>query len=357
MPSDSPLPQKANLAANQSFASQGLSPRQIVSAYDAGQWEEFINEWTQGLKSEYAQVQRFSGAGDRGRDVAGFLSVPVSSSAWDNYQCKHYKRPLSPSDIWIELGKLCYFTFVGDYTIPRKYRFVAPNDVGPKLKDLLLKPNELRKELLANWAEHCAKAITDTKPITLASALLKHVNQFDFSIVGYSPLVEVIEQHMKTRFWATRFRFTPPARPVPPEPPIQPAPHEARYVQQLLDAYGDAEKRTIPNLNELEKMPRYHEHLKRSRQWFFQAEALDRFSRDNYPNGEFEKIKKQILDGVIDTAEGNHEHGFACVCAATDRAADLVLGNCELASFAEVGDKKGVCHHLANEDKLKWVRS
>jgi hypothetical protein len=128
-------------------------------------------------------------------------------------------------------------------------------------------------------------------------------------------------------------------------------------VQQLLDAYGDAEKRTIPNLNELEKMPRYHEHLKRSRQWFFQAEALDRFSRDNYPNGEFEKIKKQILDGVIDTAEGNHEHGFACVCAATDRAADLVLGNCELASFAEVGDKKGVCHHLANEDKLKWVRS
>ncbi len=176
----------SSLATNQSFASQGLSPRQIVSAYDAGQWEEFINEWTQGLKSEYAQVQRFSGAGDKGRDVVGFLGVPVSSSAWDNYQCKHYKRPLNPSDIWIELGKLCYFTFVGDYTIPRKYRFVAPNDVGPKLKDLLLKPNELRNEFIANWAEHCAKEITDTKPIPLEGKLLEHVNQFDFSIVGYS---------------------------------------------------------------------------------------------------------------------------------------------------------------------------
>ena len=261
MAPESALPPKANLAANQSFASQGLSPRQIVSAYDAGQWEEFINEWTQGLKSEYAQVQRFSGAGDKGRDVVGFLSVPVSSSVWDNYQCKRYNRPLNPSDIWIELGKLCYFTFVGDYSIPRKYRFVAPNDVGPKLKDLLLKPNELRKDLIANWAEHCAENITDTQSIPLASKLLEHVNQFDFSIVGYSPLVEVIEQHMKTRFWATRFRFTPPPRPVPPEPPAQPAPHEARYVQQLLDAYGDAEKRTIPNLSELEKIPRYHEHL------------------------------------------------------------------------------------------------
>ena len=303
MPMENTQPQSANLAANQSFAPRGLSPRQIVSAYDAGQWEEFIQEWAQGLKFEYTQVQRFSGAGDKGRDVVGFLGVPGSSCQWDNYQCKHYKQPLKPSDIWVELGKLCHFTFIGDYTVPRKYRLVAPHDVGPKLKDLLLKPDEFRKELEANWGEHCAGAITDTKQIPLDGALIEYVDRFDFSIVGYSPLVEVIEQHMSTPFWTTRFRFTPSPRPPAQVPPAQLAAHEARYVQKLLDAYGDVEKRTISGLSELEKTPRYNEHLKRSRQWFFQAEALDRFSRDNYPTGEFEKVKQQVFDGVIDTVE------------------------------------------------------
>ena len=29
-------------------------------------------------------------------------------------------------------------------------------------------------------------------------------------------------------------------------------------------------------------------------------------------------------------------------------------GNNELSQLAEIADKKGVCHHLANEDKLTW---
>lgn len=357
MPSKRKVLPDASPAASQTFMPYGLVPRQIVSAYEAGQWEEFIQEWMQGLRSEYVDVQRFSGAGDKGRDVVGFVSHPASSSQWDNYQCKHYKAPLRPSDIFVELGKLCYFTHIGDYSIPRKYRFVAPHDVGPKLKDLLLKPNELRKELINHWNENCEANITDTQTLPLTGALLDHVSRFDFSIVGYSPLVAVIEQHMKTPFWATRFRTAPATRPRALEPPSQLAAHEARYVQQLLDAYSDAEKRQIHDLHELESIPKYHSHLKRSRQWFFQAEALDRFSRDNYPVGEFEKVKQQIYDGVVDTAEQEHAHGFDRVCATTSRAAILVLGNSELASFAEIADKQGLCHHLANEDKLKWVPS
>jgi transcriptional regulator with AAA-type ATPase domain len=32
-------------------------------------------------------------------------------------------HPLAPDDIWIELAKVCYFTFVGEYTLPRHYYF------------------------------------------------------------------------------------------------------------------------------------------------------------------------------------------------------------------------------------------
>ncbi len=356
MPADDNRPEMAKLVAAPTFTPKGLFPRQIVSAYDPAQWEEFIQEWTQGLRTQYKQVQKFSGPGDKGRDVVGFLTEPVSSSVWDNYQCKRYGQPLRPNDILVELGKLCYYTFNGDYTVPRKYRFVAPHDVGPKLRNLLLKPDELRQELINQWPSQCEESITDTQKIPLEGALLAHVKAFDFTIVGYSPLVEVIEQHMKSGFWATRFGQAPATRPAFPAVPLELAPHEARYVDQLLKAYSEAEGRQIRDLAELEAIPKYHEHLKRSRQCFFQAESLDRFSRDNYPPGEFEKVKRQVFDGVIDTVEKDHAHGFERVCATTECAAGLVLGNTELASYAEVGDRKGVCHHLANEDKVKWVK-
>jgi hypothetical protein len=63
-------------------------------------------------------------------------------------ECKHYSNALTPSNVYLELGKLCVYTWRGDYTVPRRYRFVAPLGVGTKLHDMLRKPEELRKELI-----------------------------------------------------------------------------------------------------------------------------------------------------------------------------------------------------------------
>ena len=57
----------------------------------------------------------------------------------------------------IELAKLCYFTFIGAYSVPRRYAFVAPRGVGTKLMRLLKKPTELQAGLLAVWDEKCAE--------------------------------------------------------------------------------------------------------------------------------------------------------------------------------------------------------
>jgi hypothetical protein len=334
----------------------GLTPQQIVSAYNEDQWEAFINEWIDGLKNSYKVVQRFSGSGDKGRDVVGFVESADFNKTWDSYQCKHYDRPLSPSNIWIELGKLIYYTMNGDFSVPRAYRFVAPRDVGPKLKDLLTKPNELRQGLLDNWAKDCESGITETKKILLDDNLRKHIEAFDFRIIGYSPLLEIVKQHMQTPFWTTRFKVEVPKRPQSPEPPSDVAAHEIGYVTKLLGAYADAHQTKITQVTHITTIPKFLNHLKRSRQWFFQAEALNRFSRDHYPIGAFDDLKKQILDGVIDTHERDFPHGFDRVCATTDRAADLMLGNNELVPHTAVGDKKGICHHLANEDKLHWLK-
>ena len=41
-------------------------------------------------KTRYAQVQRFSGARDKGIDIAGFTDDAKLLGVWDNYQCKRF---------------------------------------------------------------------------------------------------------------------------------------------------------------------------------------------------------------------------------------------------------------------------
>ena len=88
------------------------------------------------------------GAGDKGRDVVGYLGDPQTACEWDSYQCKHYDHPLMPTDIYTELGKLCVYTNRGDFTVPRRYRFVAPRGVGVKLHDMLRNAEKLREALI-----------------------------------------------------------------------------------------------------------------------------------------------------------------------------------------------------------------
>jgi hypothetical protein len=48
-------------------------PQQHILLYSAEQWEELVEEWAYFcLKKQYKKVRRFSGAGDRGIDIAGF---------------------------------------------------------------------------------------------------------------------------------------------------------------------------------------------------------------------------------------------------------------------------------------------
>jgi hypothetical protein len=222
------------------------------------------------------------------------------------------------------------------------------------LKDLLKKPDQLRDALKRNWQKHCEKAITKTELVQLQGGLLDYVGRFDFTIVGYETLQEVLVQHSRTPFWSQRFQLALPARPAPENPPDTPQPSEARYVQQLLIAYSDSEARQIEALDHLKLFPAHHEHFQRSRRWFYAAESLHRFTRDQLRPGAFDRFKQQIYDGVVDTAQSQHSNALERLKATTSKASSLQLAQDEIARIAEVGDKQGACHHLANENKLTW---
>jgi hypothetical protein len=329
-----------------------IPPIERVKLFSSGQWEAVVEEWASSL-TDYGLVERAGGTGDMGCDVIATVDASDPESVWDNYQCKHYDHPLAPSDIWVELGKLCYYTHIGEYSVPRAYRFVAPQGIGTKLIKLLKKPENLRKELIANWPAKCTKQITSNKDVSLVGALLAHVEEFDFSRVGHLPTLQLIEQHQKTPYFAVRFGLGLPARPVSPAPPAEIASGETRYVAQLLEAYGDNQKTAYRTPNAL--TPGHQRHLQRARESFYCAEALRSFSRDTLPDGAFKNLQNQILDGVVDTAEADHACGLTRVNATTTHATNLSLTSSALLGRVEPSDRKGIVHQLANEDQLTWV--
>jgi hypothetical protein len=329
-----------------------IPPIERIKLFSADQWEAVVDEWASSLPG-YGLVERAGGAGDMGCDVIATVNPSDPDSAWDNFQCKHYDRPLAPSDIWVELGKLCYYTHVEEYSVPRLYRFVAPRGIGTKLLNLLKKPEKLREGLIANWATKCAKHITSTKDVSLEGVLLAHVQAFDFARIGHLPTPQLIEQHHKTPYFAVRFGLGLPARPPSPAPPTDIAAGETRYVAQLLEAYGDNQRAVYSAPSALDAM--HQRHLHRARENFYCAEALRSFSRDTLPDGAFENLQDQIFDGVIDTAEADHACGLTRVNATTSQATSLSLTSSALLGRVEPSDRKGVVHQLANEDRLTWV--
>ena len=354
-----PPPVHANvLGADQALVGRRFPPQQQIVLYSADDWEGFVQEWAHFcLKKVYQKVQRFSGAGDRGIDIAGFADDQKLQGVWDNYQCKHYDHALYPTDAWPEIGKILWYSFKGEYKPPRRYYFVAPRGVGTTLAAYLADDSRLKAELIANWNKHCCKKITDTVEIVLEGAFATYVDAFNFAVFDSKNALQLIEDHRDCPHHAIRFGGGLPNRPQPDAPPTDIAPTESRYVEQLLAAYADHSKKSVPNVASLKASPSLDEHFGRQRIAFYHAESLRIFARDSVPEGTFESLQDEIHAGVIDIQEGDHPDGYRRVCAVTKAARDLQLTSNPLITRAKSQDRDGICHQLANEDRLRWLKS
>ena len=348
----------APLSADQAVAGPRIPPQQQILIYSAEEWEIFIQEWAHYcLHQKYIKVQRASGSGDKGVDVAGFADAAMLQGVWDNYQCKHYDHALYPSDAWPEIGKILWYSFKGDYKPPSRYYFVAPRGAGTTLAGYLGDALKLKKLLIENWDKNCRKNITDTREIALEGEFLEFVKAFDFSIFEAKTALEIIEDHRTSPVHIARFGGGLPNRPNPGAPPEEIAPPESRYVAQLLGAYAEHIKASVPDVAALKSWSKLNEHFGRQRVAFYHAESLRVFARDTVPEGTFESLQDEIHAGVIDVCQANHCDGYERVCAVTKEARNLPLTSNPLIARAKVQDREGICHQLANEDRLKWSMS
>ena len=343
-----------NISATSIDTGLPIPPIERIKLFSHDQWEEFLLEWVDSLREKYSVVERCGSAGDMGRDV---IAIDKEDTAlWDNYQCKHYDNPLTPSKVWIEFGKLIYYTFKGEYTYPRKYYFVAPQGVGTKLSNLLRKPDILRSELLKNWNQYCRSELTQMETVELSEELSRYIDNLDFSIFESIPPLRIIDGHAKTRWYTARFGGGLPERPPIEVPPQKPDNAEAVYTKQLFDAYGEYLAKKVFSIGDLDGENDIKEHFDDSRIEFYSAESLRTFSRDTLPPNEFEKLQKEIHSGIKDEIREPHPDGYRRVLSVVKTARNLQLTSHPLITRLTVEDRGGICHQLANDKKVRWVR-
>lgn len=352
----SPNPQKGLYSSEHVTSGIPIPKPQRVQLFSADEWEEFTEEWASSLESSYHSVKRFAGAGDKGLDVVGFTASNQFSDGWDNYQCKFYDKPLTPSNVWVEFGKIIYYTKCGEYTPPRKYYFVAPKQIGTKLGKLLADASKLKEELKDNWEKHCEDGITSTTKIKLEGELLAYFEGFDFTIFDSVSLVRMVEQHASTPFHAVRFGGGLGARPEPVIPPEDTVSTDHRYVRQLLCVYAQSigSDQKSPDLSLLDNDDGIRNNFRRQRERFYHAESLRSFSRDTVPPGVFEALQDDIFDGVVDVYESQHSSEMERLNATMSQAANITIDASPLSSATRTRDKQGMCHQLVNDSRLNW---
>jgi hypothetical protein len=335
---------------------QNILPQKRIKLYDDTEWERFIEECTHSLKQNYITVLRAGGAGDQGIDIAAFKTDKGFAGKWDNYQCKHYDHSLSPSDVYLELGKLSHYTFIKAYSIPENYYFVAPQGVGTKLGKLIRGNHvELKQLVISEWGKYCEKNITSKHKISLSGNFKEYVEEFDFSIVKDISVLQLLDIHLKTPYYHQRFGGGLPSRPKPEKPPEKIVEIEATYIQKLLDAYAEFLQLEQCSMAELENNVSLKEHLQKARVQFYFAESLHNFSRDYLMAGEFERLQDTIYTGIENIIITEHKHGFDRVKNAVQEAYKIQIDSHPLKERLDLMDRGGICHQLANNNRLSWA--
>ncbi|MFE2543611.1 ABC-three component system protein [Actinacidiphila glaucinigra] len=336
------------------------TPKQYLQyIFNADDWEDFTVEWVHELGMwsgrPYVRVQRMGGAGDRGADVAACLTPQGTAGEWHCYQCKHYVKPLGQADAFPEMVKIFTAKVLGKYELPTRYIFVAPR-IGTTLDRLLLNPPQLKEEFFTAWDDADSKLGTKLTP-DVRESVGKLARVTDFSMFEAPNLDEILELHAATQHHARRFPQQLKPRPAAdPAPPDQRA-YEAVYVRKLLDAYNEKHGFDLETLQQARENGKVNRHLTRQREAFFHAEALRLFARDSVPDATYDALESDLYDVVIEIEDRDYDLGHDRMDAVLD-AAMVHQPNQHniLAPVVKKKDLMGLCHHLANDDRLTWCK-
>jgi len=337
-----------------------VEPLVRLAHFSAEEFERLTLEWaTEYLAVKFPdvyEVQQRGGAGDKGRDIVVWFDSPsVDPRRWSLYQRKHYDSKLDTSAAAAEIGKVLYYTSIGDYSIPREYWFVTHLGATSPLQDLLDDPEKLRKFTLRQWDKYCSKKITSKTAISLTPELTNHILSFDFSIFRAKQPLDLIQEHAQTRFHLTVFGLPLIERPKPPIPPSSVAPAETGYVRQLYEVIGEDLELPICCTDDFAHVDKHKRLFERSRITFYCTEGLKELARDQMADSEFfDTLLDEFSNGLYHNYTATGISGLQRLISTIKAAQALQLGGHILAPLVCANDREGMCHQMANDNRLRW---
>lgn len=302
----------------------------------------------------YIEVRRYGGGSDKGRDVVGFLSSNRHEGDWDNYQCKQYRGNVPYGEGLLALAKVFFWAWKGEFSIPRKFIFVAPKGVARKLEHLLDNPSKFADALFAEWNNVCASKITKTEHVPLSADLKAFILQWDFKNVVLTTVDDLVNDPKIKPIVFNHFGGDPGGYPKSTVPTTV-SEIELPYVTELIEAYSEREGVVFSDHCEVVHHPDHGSDLKRQRKRFFEADAFQRFYRDNTSPELIENFREDIHDGIAEVAASPATDILTRIGTVMTQAATIHPSG-PLARYAKVAVKQGVCHHFVNDGELTWKK-
>ncbi|MBN3761975.1 ABC-three component system protein [Burkholderia sp. Ac-20365] len=335
-----------------------VAPLARLAQFSAADFERFTLEWATDYLAKQTQVfevQSRGGSGDKGRDIIVWLDAANKAPRrWQLYQCKHYDAKLGLSKAGIEIAKVLYYTHIGDYTPPESYYFVTHKGVTSPFQDLLDSPESLKKEMVDTWDTY-SKSITSTKTITLSPELETHISNFDFSIFAAKQPHDLLAEHAQTKYHLMVFGAPLVNRPPPPPPPSTVAAIEAKYIEKLYRVIGHDIGITVGDAADFEDSQYHSRMFARSRLTFYSAEGLKEVARDQMADQQFfDTLLDEFCDGLYYQYTEPSGSPIDRLKATVRAAQNIQLGSHPLEPHVTSKDREGMCHQMANEDRLDW---
>jgi hypothetical protein len=317
------------------------------------QLERFVREWLD-LGKQYHKCIRVPAPGDMGRDVVGFLAAAGYESGWDNYQCKQYGGSLPTNVAILELGKILYHAWKGNFPLPSKYYFVAPRNLNRNLETLIHKPTALKAKLFSDWNTVVANDLVEGVTVILEPALRAFIDGFDFSNVGRISLDEILGSPQSKLVLFKWFG----ADPGPAPAGVTPATVQERelpYIAALVDAYSERDALSYADHTALPNNGEHSQHFSEQRELFFHAEEFKRFYRDCTEETVLKNLETDLYHGIKPVVDSNHADKLQRVNAVLAQASKVQVTG-PLSNHARTPIRQGVCHHFVNEGKIRWKK-
>lgn len=178
----------------------------------------------------------------------------------------------------------------------------------------------------------------------------------DFSKFKSVELHDALEVHQASSRHLARFGGHLPSPSLFSDPPETLGAHEVVYVSELRKVYAEKCADDLSDASQFGEHPEFGCHFKRQRFAFYAAESIRMDARDAVPEGTFEHLQDHVHDGVIEVVEANHDSGMTRLTEVLKHSTIIDLTSHPLVTWASPKARQGICHQLANNERLTWSK-